>query len=67
MLRLCLTLKANLPPEALQDSNMFRLQFCYNEQMDRELVPWEESLRAIFSVYRGRTRALWTSFSTRRR
>ena len=58
VLRLCLTLKANLPPEALQDSNMFRNQFCYNEQMDRELVPWEESLRAIFSVYSRANRSL---------
>ena len=58
VLRLCLTLKANLPPEALQDSNLFRNQFCYNEQMDRELVPWEESLRAIFSVYSRANRSL---------
>ena len=51
VVRLCLTLRTTLPPEALQDSNEFRRQCCYNEHTDRELVPWEESLRALFRVY----------------
>lgn len=49
--RLCENLETLLPPEALQNSNRFRLERCYNEHTERSLVRNQESLRAIFSVY----------------
>lgn len=49
--KLCSRLQKALPPEALQDSNAFRKQRCYNELCDMALRRHQPSLRAIFDVY----------------
>ena len=49
--RFCSSLRASLPPEALQDSNVFRVRYCYLELTDQALRSFETSLKAIFDVY----------------
>ena len=40
-----------LPRQCFQDSNSFRADFCYKEEVDMELKKHEESLRNIFTSF----------------
>ena len=48
---LCDKLMSMLPPEALQDSNVFRKKRCYIESTDMTLRRNKTTLKAIFDVY----------------
>jgi CRP-like cAMP-binding protein len=48
---LCTHLEAALPPEAKQDSNVFRRARCYHELTDMVLRQHQQSLEAIFRTF----------------